>query len=89
MREQNLARLVTDMPDDDLGAARRDAAVGLSLLRPGSAMYGPAHAYLGLLDAELARRRAGQPASPSPRPGIQAPPHPLRPDQHSRAAPAS
>ncbi len=74
MRDQTLAQLVTDMPDDDLRAARRDAAVGLSLLRPGSAMYGPAHVYLGLLDAELARRRgAGQAASPSPRPGPSAP----------------
>jgi hypothetical protein len=67
MRDQTLAQLVTGMPDDDLRAARRDAAVGLSLLRPGSPMHGPAHAYLGLLDAELARRHGtGQPASPSP-----------------------
>jgi len=67
MREQALAQLVTGMSDDDLRAARRDAAIGLSLLRPGSAMYAPAHAYLGLLDAELAQRRdAGHAASPSP-----------------------
>ncbi len=67
MRDQTLAQLVTDMPDDDLRTARRDAAVGLSLLRPGSAMYGPAHAYLGQLEAELARRHGtGQPASPGP-----------------------
>ena len=65
MREHTLARLIEDIPDNDLRAARRDAAVGLSLLQPGSAMYGPAHAYLGLLDAEIARRHdAGQPASP-------------------------
>jgi hypothetical protein len=56
MREQILARLITDMPDDELRAARHDAAVGLSLLRPGSSMYRPAQAYLGLLDAELAQR---------------------------------
>lgn len=56
MREQTLAQLITDMPDDELRDARHDAAVGLSLLRPGSAMYGPVHTYLGLLDAELARR---------------------------------
>ena len=66
MREQNLARLVTDMPDDELRAARRDAATGLSLLRPGSALYSPAHAYLGLLDAELARRHGAGPASQPP-----------------------
>jgi hypothetical protein len=66
MREQNLARLVEDMPDDDLRAARHDAATGLSLLGPGSSMYVPAQAYLGLLDAELAQRHgAGQAASPS------------------------
>jgi hypothetical protein len=65
MREQTLARLITDMPDDELRAARHDAATGLSLLRPGSPMYGPAHAYLGLLDAELAQRHAaGHAASP-------------------------
>jgi hypothetical protein len=67
MREHTLARLITDMPDDDLRAARRDTAVGVSLLRPGSPMYGPAHAYLGLLDAELAHRHgAEQAVSPSP-----------------------
>ena len=56
------------MPDNELRDARRDATTGLSLLRPGSALYGPAHAYLGLLDAELDRRHgAGQAASP-PRP---------------------
>jgi hypothetical protein len=66
MLEQNLARLVEDMPDDELRAARHDAAVGLSLLRPGSALYGPAQAYLGLLDAELAQRHGtGQAANPS------------------------
>jgi hypothetical protein len=66
MREQNLARLVEDMPDSDLRAARHNAATGLSLLRPGSPMYGPAQTYLGLLDAELAQRQgAGQAASPS------------------------
>jgi hypothetical protein len=65
MREQHLARLVEDMPDDELRDTRRDLAVGLSLLRPGSAMYGPAHAYLGLIDAELAQRHgAGRPGSP-------------------------
>jgi len=49
------------MRDDELREARRDLAVGLSLLRPGSAMFGPAHAHLGLIDAELAQRhRAGQ-----------------------------
>jgi hypothetical protein len=70
MREQTLARLITGMLDDDLRAARQDAAVGLGLLRPGSAMYGPAHAYLGLLDTELAHRHAAgqQPAlAPDPR----------------------
>ena len=56
MHEQNLARLVKDMPDGELRAARHDAAVGVSLLRPGSPMHGPAHAYLGLLDTELAQR---------------------------------
>jgi hypothetical protein len=56
MREDILARLATGIPDDELRATRRDAAVGLSLLRPGSALCGPAQAYLGLLDAELARR---------------------------------
>jgi hypothetical protein len=56
MREQNVARLVKDLPDAELRAARHDAAVGLSLLRPGSPMHGPAHAYLGLLDTELAQR---------------------------------
>jgi hypothetical protein len=66
MREQNLARLVEDMPDDGLRAARHDAAVGLSLLKPGSALYGPAQAYLGVLDTELAQRHgAAQAASPS------------------------
>jgi hypothetical protein len=60
MREQNLARLVTDMSDDELRGARQDAAIGLSLLRPGSSMYGPAQAYLGLLDAELARRHGAR-----------------------------
>ena len=65
MREQTLARLITGMPDDELRAARHDAAAGLSLLRPGSPMYAPAHTYLGILDAELAQRHdAGQPASP-------------------------
>jgi hypothetical protein len=59
MREQNLATLVNDLPDAELRAARHDAAVGLSLLRPDSAMYGPAQAYLGLLDAELAKRHSG------------------------------
>lgn len=67
MRDQTLAQLVTEMSDDNLRAARRDAAVGVSLLRPGSAMYGPAHAYLGLLDAELAQSHgARQAASLSP-----------------------
>jgi hypothetical protein len=67
MREQTLARLITDMPDDDLRAARHDAAVGLSLLRPGSPMHGPAHAYLGLLDTELAQRHGtGQRPAPAP-----------------------
>jgi hypothetical protein len=65
MRDQTLAQLIEDMPDDELRAARHDAAVGLSLLRPGSPMHGPAHAYLGILDAELAHRHgAGQQASP-------------------------
>ena len=65
MREQNQARLVTQMPDDELRRARHDAAIGLGLIRPGSPMYGPARAYLGLLDAELAQRRAaGQAAGP-------------------------
>ena len=67
MREQNLARLITDMPDDELRDARRDAAVGLSLLRPGSALYGPAQVYLSLLDAELARRRGTARAAVSER----------------------
>jgi hypothetical protein len=65
MREQNLARLITDMPDDELRAARHDAATGLSPIRPDSPMYAPAHTYLGLLDAELAHRHGtGQQASP-------------------------
>jgi hypothetical protein len=65
MREQTLARLIEDMPDDELRAARHDATVGLSLLRPGSALYAPAHTYLALLDAELAHRHGtGHPASP-------------------------
>jgi hypothetical protein len=65
MRDQTLAQLIEDMPDDELRAARYDAAVGLSLLSPGSPMYGPAHAYLGILDAELAHRHAaGQQARP-------------------------
>ena len=59
MREDILARLAVGLPDDELRAARRDAAVGLSLLRPGSALCGPAEACLGLLDAELARRDSG------------------------------
>lgn len=58
MCEHNLARLVTDLPDDELRATRQDLAIGLSLLRPGSAMCGPAQAYLGLLDAELAQRHS-------------------------------
>jgi hypothetical protein len=41
MREQNLARLIKDLPDAELRAARHDAAVGLSLLRPGSPMQIP------------------------------------------------
>ena len=44
MRDQNLARLVEHLPDGELLAAPQDAAVGLSLLRPGSPMYGPARA---------------------------------------------
>jgi hypothetical protein len=60
MREQTLARLITDMPDDELRAARHDTVVGLSLLRPGSPMYGPAHAYLGQLDAEIAQRNGAE-----------------------------
>jgi hypothetical protein len=65
MREQTLARLITDMPDNELRASRHEAAVGLSLLRPDSALYGPAHAYLGLLDAELAQRHGdGQQGNP-------------------------
>jgi hypothetical protein len=64
MREHTLARLLTGMPDDELRAARHDTALGLSLLRPGSALHGPAQAYLGLLDAELAHRNS--PASPAP-----------------------
>jgi hypothetical protein len=67
MREHTLAQLLTDMPDADLRAARHDAAVGLSLLPPGSVMHGPAHAYLGLLNAELARRHATAAARPAAR----------------------
>jgi hypothetical protein len=68
MREENLARLVKDMPDAEVRAARNDAAVGLSLLRPGSPMHGPAQAYLCLLDTELAQRHdAGQGPAPAPR----------------------
>jgi hypothetical protein len=63
MREHTLAHMVSYLPDAELHAARRDAATGLSLLRPGSALYSPAHAYLGLLDAELARRHGTGPAS--------------------------
>jgi hypothetical protein len=72
MREQILARLITDMPDDELRAARHDAATGLNLLRPGSAMYGPARSYLGVLDAELAQRHGTrQQGSPGTRqPGV-------------------
>jgi hypothetical protein len=58
MREHTLAQLLTDMPDAELRAARHDAVVGLSLLLPASPMHGPAQAYLGLLEAELARRHA-------------------------------
>jgi hypothetical protein len=58
MPEHTQAQLVTDMPDTELCAARHDAVIGLSLLLPGSPMRGPAQEYLGLLDAELARRRA-------------------------------
>lgn len=67
MREHTLAMLLNDTTDAELRAARHDAAIGLSLLRPGSPMHGPAHAYLGLLDAELAHRHpAGQePARPA------------------------
>jgi hypothetical protein len=64
MREHTLARLLTAMPDDELRATRHDTALGLSLLRPGSALHGPAQAYLSLLDAELAHRNG--PASPAP-----------------------
>jgi len=35
--------------DDELRAARRDTALGLSLLRPGSALHGPARAPCPLL----------------------------------------
>jgi hypothetical protein len=58
MREHTLAQQVKDMPEVELRAARHDAAVGLSLLPLGSPMHGPAREYLGLLDAELTRRRA-------------------------------
>jgi hypothetical protein len=65
MREHTLARMASDMPDAELRAARRDAATGLSLLRQGSPMHGPAQAYLGLLDTELAQRHgAGQGPAP-------------------------
>ncbi|MGH3188886.1 MAG: hypothetical protein ACRDOL_16765 [Streptosporangiaceae bacterium] len=74
MRDQTLARLIEDMPDDEVRAARHDAAVGLSLLRPGSLMYAPAHAYLGLLDAELVRRTTpGSRPAPAPDPIAPAP----------------
>lgn len=65
MREHTLAQLLTDMPDAELRAARHDAGVGLSLLLPSSPMYGPAQEYLGLLDAELARRHTAAAARPA------------------------
>jgi hypothetical protein len=70
MREHTLARMVKDMPDADLRAARHDAAVGLSLLSPGSPMHGPAHVYLGLLDTELAQRHGAR-HGPAPAPRSQ------------------
>jgi hypothetical protein len=67
MHEHTLAQLLTDMPDAGLRAARHDAGVGLALLPPGSPMHGPAQEYLGLLDAELARRHAAAAARPAAR----------------------
>jgi|HubBroStandDraft_2_1064218.scaffolds.fasta_scaffold141794_2 hypothetical protein len=72
MREHTLARLLTAMPDDELRAARHDTALGLSLLRPGSALHSPAQTYLGMLDAELAQRSSS--ASPAPDTSLKTPP---------------
>ncbi|MGH3191218.1 MAG: hypothetical protein ACRDOL_29025 [Streptosporangiaceae bacterium] len=68
MREHNLARLIEDMPDDELRAVRHDAAVGLSLLRPGS---GPAPTSACSTPSSASATAPG--SRPDPTPGTAGP----------------
>jgi hypothetical protein len=56
MPERDPRDQVAGLPDGELAGTCRDLRTGISLMRPGSPMRGPASACLAAATAELARR---------------------------------